>query len=57
MFSSADHRDAIGVFEGANYQSQGMYRSQMNCIMFTRTTAFCKVCANAIEQVIDEYTK
>ncbi len=57
MFSSADYRDAVGVFEGANYQSTGMYRSQMNCIMFTRTTAFCKVCANAIEQVIDEYTK
>jgi hypothetical protein len=57
MFSEAPYRDAVGVFEGANYQSTGMYRSQMNCIMFTRTTAFCKVCANAIEQVIDEYTK
>jgi len=57
LFSEAPYRDAVGVFEGANYQSTGMYRSEMNCIMFTRTTRFCKVCANAIEQVIDEYTK
>ncbi len=57
LFSKAENRDAVGVFEGANYQSTGMYRPQMNCIMFTRTNSFCKVCANAIEQIIDEYTK
>jgi len=57
LFSEAEHRDAVGAFEGANYQSAGMYRSQMNCIMFTRTTSFCKVCAQAIEAVIDQYTQ
>jgi len=57
MFSRAQYRDAIGAFEGANYQSTGFYRSEQNCLMFTRTTHFCKVCANAIEQVIDEYSK
>ena len=57
MFSKAPHREDIGAFEGANYQSTGFYRSEQNCIMFTRTTHFCKVCSNAIEQVIDEYTK
>ncbi|MGA9573203.1 MAG: M64 family metallopeptidase [Lysobacterales bacterium] len=57
MFSKAKYRDAVGAFEGANYQSAGMYRPQMNCIMFTRTTRFCKVCAHAIGQIIDEYTK
>ena len=57
LFSPAEYRDAVGAFEGANYQSAGMYRSQLNCIMFTRTTSFCKVCANAIEQVVDQYTK
>jgi hypothetical protein len=56
MFSGEKYRDSIGAFEGANYQSTGMYRSELNCIMFTRTTHFCKVCANAIGQVIDEYT-
>jgi hypothetical protein len=57
MFSKAEHRDSIGAFEGANYQAQGYYRSEQNCIMFTRTTDFCTVCAAAIERVIDEYTK
>ena len=57
LFSSATHRDAIGAFEGANYRMNGNYRSEQNCIMFTRTTHFCQVCSNAIEQVIDEYTK
>ena len=57
MFSEAEYRDTVGAFEGANYQSTGMYRSQLNCIMFTRTTSFCKVCSDAIEAIIDQYTK
>jgi hypothetical protein len=57
LFSTATYRDDIGAFEGANYQSKGYYRSELNCIMFTRTTDFCRVCSDAIEQVIDEYTK
>jgi hypothetical protein len=57
MFSKAKQRDEIGAFEGANYQSTGYYRSEQNCLMFTRTTHFCQVCSDAIEKVIDEYTK
>jgi hypothetical protein len=57
MFSAAPHGDAVGAFEGANYLATGFYRSEMNCIMFTRTEDFCRVCAAAIEAVIDEYTR
>ena len=57
MFSTAPHAESIGAFEGGLYQSQGLYRSEMNCIMFTRTEQFCRVCADAIGQVIDEYTR
>jgi hypothetical protein len=57
LFSTAEYRNEIGAFEGANYQSKGLYRSALNCIMFTRTKDFCKVCSAAIEEVIDEYTK
>ena len=57
MFSKAPYRDAVGAFEGAMYQAKGYYRPEQNCIMFTRTDYFCKVCAAAIEQVIDEYTR
>ena len=56
LFSKAPTRDVVGAFEGANYQSEGYYRSEQNCLMFTRTTHFCQVCSNAIEQVIDQYT-
>jgi hypothetical protein len=57
MFSEAPYNDSVGAFEGAMYQAQGYYRPAQNCIMFTRTEDFCRVCAAAIEEVIDEYTK
>jgi hypothetical protein len=57
LFSRAEHRDAIGAFEGANYEAQGYYRSQLNCLMFTRVEYFCRVCSAAIEEVIDEYSR
>ena len=57
MFSAAPFRNDVGAFEGAMYQAKGYYRSEQNCIMFTRTEDFCRVCAAAIEAVIDEYTR
>lgn len=46
----------VGAFEGANYAATGYYRSEMNCMMFTRHHSFCGVCSDAIEAVIDQYT-
>ena len=57
LFSRSEYRDAIGAFEGANYEAEGYYRSEQNCLMFTRTDYFCRVCSDAIEEVIDEYTR
>ncbi len=57
LFSAAPQNDAIGAFEGALYQAQGYYRSEMNCLMFTRSERFCRVCRDAIEDVIDEYSR
>ena len=57
MFSKAPTRSLIGAFEGAMYESEGYYRSELNCLMFTRTDQFCKVCSNAIIEVIDQYTR
>lgn len=45
----------VGAFEGANYAATGYYRSEMNCMMFTRHSAFCQVCSDAIEDVINLY--
>ncbi len=50
------YADKVGAFEGANYEAKGYYRPQANCIMFTRSDAFCRVCSQAIERVIDLYT-
>lgn len=55
LFSSVPARDLVGAFEGANYEANGYYRSQLNCLMFTRTDHFCRVCEAAIVDVIDLY--
>jgi hypothetical protein len=48
----------VGVFEGAGYASKGLYRSGVNCRMFTKSlTDFCPVCRATIEKVIDFYCK
>ncbi len=51
-----DTNEVIGAFEGANYAATGYYRSQMNCLMFTRDVFFCQVCSDALEEIIDLYT-
>ncbi|MCF2948283.1 IgA Peptidase M64 [Paraglaciecola aquimarina] len=56
MFSKAEFNHVIGAFEGANYSAKGFYRSELNCIMFTRTDDFCNVCQQAIVDVIELYS-
>jgi hypothetical protein len=48
----------VGAFEGAGYQAKGLYRPEVDCIMFSRNpTSFCRVCADAIERIIDLYAE
>ena len=48
----------VGAFEGAGYSSKGLYRPYLDCIMFSRNTeGFCPVCREAIQRMIDYYTK
>jgi hypothetical protein len=56
LFEKSGQNGVVGAFEGGNYQAEGYYRSEQNCLMFTRFETFCTVCAEAIEKVIDEYT-
>lgn len=47
----------IGVYEGAGYQSKGVYRPYYDCRMKTNSPkAFCPVCQRAIARIIDFYT-
>ncbi len=56
MLARDRYANAVGAFEGANYEAKGYYRSQENCIMFTRLDRFCAVCRRAIERIIALYT-
>ncbi|MBI5544878.1 MAG: IgA Peptidase M64 [Deltaproteobacteria bacterium] len=50
------HYGKVGAFEGANYESKGFYRPQLDCVMFTRDDVpFCSVCRAALERIIDQY--
>ena len=52
------HSRQVGAFEGANYESTGYFRSQEDCIMFTRDQVpFCAACQAAIEKVIRMYAR
>ena len=57
LFEKSGQKGVVGAFEGGNYAAEGYYRSEQNCLMFTRTEHFCAVCAEAIGKVIDEYTE
>jgi hypothetical protein len=55
LFGKAQYRQAIGAFEGANYEASGYYRPAMQCIMFDRSERFCPVCSDGITDIIDLY--
>ncbi|HEY1044776.1 MAG TPA: M64 family metallopeptidase [Telluria sp.] len=57
LFSKAKHRHDVGAFEGANYEATGYYRSEMQCVMFDRSEAFCHVCSDALQETMDLYSR
>ncbi len=56
-FSKEKYKDKVGAFEGAGYTPKGLYRSQLDCIMYTRHMQFCKVCQRSLGNVFDQYSK
>jgi hypothetical protein len=57
FFAQEQYRDKVGAFEGAGYVAKGLYRSQLDCIMYTRHMHFCQVCQRSIEDVMDTFCK
>lgn len=46
----------VGAFEGAGYASEGLFRPELDCIMFSnRSQRFCRVCQEAIKKMILYY--
>ena len=58
LLASMTHAGQVGAFEGASYEPTGLYRSEIDCIMFTRNpVGFCRVCQRAISRVIDQHSR
>ncbi|NWF49427.1 MAG: peptidase M64 [Ignavibacteriaceae bacterium] len=55
---SSKYWNKVGAFEGAGYLPKGLYRPMLDCIMFSKgDKPFCKVCEEAIKEVIKSYTE
>ena len=58
LLSSMTYSGKVGAFEGAGYETKGLYRPEADCIMFTRdAVGFCRVCRRAIGRIIDLYAQ
>jgi hypothetical protein len=58
FLASQKYFGRVGAFEGASYEPKGLYRPEVDCIMFTRDeVGFCDVCTRAINRVIDMYAR
>lgn len=56
LLAREPHRGKVGAFEGSMYEAKGLYRPEVDCIMFSRNpTNFCKVCERALERMIRMY--
>ena len=52
------HENTVGVYEGAGYQLNGIYRPMIDCLMNTfNGNKLCPVCERAIERMILQYTE
>jgi len=48
----------VGVYQGAGYASEGLYRCEVDCIMFSKVPRnFCAACEGAIIDIIEWYGK
>jgi hypothetical protein len=56
LLGKSRYAGAVGAFEGASYEATGLYRPQVDCVMFTRDPVpFCAVCRRALSRAIDSY--
>ncbi|MCP4290479.1 MAG: peptidase M64 [bacterium] len=57
-FRNSEFFGQVGAFEGGGYVSEGMYRSEIDCIMFTKgLKKFCAACTAGIQEITRQYTE
>ncbi|HXK81136.1 MAG TPA: M64 family metallopeptidase [Bacteroidales bacterium] len=52
-----EYANVVGVYEGAGYSANGIYRPMRSCRMKELNSGFCPVCLKAIESMINYYAK
>jgi hypothetical protein len=58
LVGRSPYASRVGAFEGGRYEARGMFRPQVDCIMFTRdVNAFCAVCRRGIDTILDLYSR
>jgi hypothetical protein len=58
LLANEPYRGKVGAFQGSMYEAKGLYRPEVDCIMFSRNpTSFCRVCERALERMIRMYTE
>ena len=58
LLGGSPHAGTVGAFEGANYETRGYFRPEVDCVMFSRNkTGFCRVCRRAIGDILDFYSR
>ncbi|TAL70016.1 MAG: peptidase M64 [Bacteroidetes bacterium] len=58
FFAGSKYAGKVGAYEGGGYASQSIYRPMIDCIMFSKgKKPYCKVCENAILNMIKFYTE
>ncbi len=56
-FASEPWSTAVGAFQGANYAQAGSFRPELDCVMFSRKSPFCRVCRATLDEVLDLHTR
>jgi hypothetical protein len=58
LLSKSGNPRRVGFYEGANGYARGMFRAEVDCIMFSlQTEYFCAACSAALERMIDEHCR
>ena len=54
----SEYAGIVGAYEGAGYSANGLYRPELDCLMFSRRVQpYCAVCSRAVEAMIHRYSE
>lgn len=58
FLANSKFKGQVGAFEGAGYAAEGLFRSSLDCIMFTKgKKPFCAACRKGIRQMVEQFSE